>query len=578
LLPAAPTIVDSVTRLAAAARAAVRAEDNRRATRTLATLAGLARRMRTTSPCASRARGCDATAGDLYASFAWLEDRATRATLNAAGVAIEATIPRETATIGDSVVVAVAVYDRGADTLRVGAPIAGGTDLAQEAVSGTLPDATLLPDSVAQLRVAARAERPTQPQWLATPRVGDLFAGGTGLAVQDRNGVTVPISIDAQRVFARAPIVYRYADPVKGEIQHPLAVVPAIAVTLESANEYARAGTPIDRVLRAELRSGRALEQRVRLIVIPPPGLRAEIPAELVLPAFERRTVEIRVRGTLPAGEHRVSLAAESGGERYTRGYSEINYDHIRPQRLYRDARTMIHAVDVVVPKVAIGYITGVSDNVAPALRQLGLAVTTLDPASLATENLSRFGTIVIGPRAYEASDALVAANAKLLDYVKNGGRLVVQYGQSEMAQPGIMPFPITLGRPADRVTDENAPVRVLNGGAGVLSSPNRIDARDFEGWVQERAVYMPRTFDERYVPSLEMNDPGEPPNRGAILVAPLGSGTYVYTTMALFRELPAGVPGAARLMMNLLAAEAARPPTTGAGSGRGAHDHGIRE
>jgi hypothetical protein len=150
-----------------------------------------------------------------------------------------------------------------------------------------------------------------------------------------------------------------------------------------------------------------------------------------------------------------------------------------------------------------------------------------------------------------------------LLDYVKNGGRLVVQYGQAEMARPGIMPFPITLSSPADRVTDENAPVRALSGGSGVLSAPNRIGAPDFEGWVQERALYMPRTFDERYVPSLEMNDPGEAPNRGAILVAPYGSGTYVYTTMALFRELPAGVPGAAKLMLNLLAAEAARPPTT---------------
>jgi hypothetical protein len=191
-----------------------------------------------------------------------------------------------------------------------------------------------------------------------------------------------------------------------------------------------------------------------------------------------------------------------------------------------------------------------------------------LDPASLATENLSRFGTIVVGPRAYQTGEAMLAANPKLLEYVKNGGRLVVQYGQQEMAQPGIMPFPITMTSPADRVTDENAPVHVLNGGGGVLAGPNRIGAADFDGWVQERALYMPHTFDERYVPSLEMSDPGEAPNRGAILVAPYGTGTYVYTTMSLFRQLPAGVPGAARLMMNLLSAEALRPPTT-ASSGR---------
>jgi len=564
LRPIRPGAVDSLTKLAAAAQASVRADDLRTASHVLAALSRLARRLRaTSSTCPLRRESCEPLAADARSSFAWIEERATRGALIAAGVAIEATVPRETATVGDSVAVTVVVYDRGSDTVRVGASVASGIDLTPAATGGGAAEVTLLPDSVARLPVAAGAERPTQPVWLVTPRVGDLFTGGTGVAAQSRNEVLVPITIGGERIVARAPIVFRYADPVRGEIQHPLAVVPAIAVTLESAHEFAKAGTPIDRVLRAELRSGRALEQRVQLIVNTPPGLRADTPAELVLPAFARRTVEIRVRGTLPAGAHAVSLIAASGGERFTRGYQEISYDHIRPQRLYRDARTVLHAVDVVVPQVAVGYITGVSDNVAPALRQLGLSVTMLDPASLATENISKFGTIVIGPRAYEASDALIANNPRLLDYVKNGGRLVVQYGQAEMAEPGIMPFPITLNRPADRVTDENAPVRVLNGGAAVLSAPNRIGTPDFDGWVQERALYMPRTFDERYVPSLEMNDPGEAPNRGAILVAPFGSGTYVYTTMALFRELPAGVPGAARLMVNLIAAEAVRPPTT---------------
>jgi LmbE family N-acetylglucosaminyl deacetylase len=565
--PARPGNIDSVTQLAASARAAVRADDMRVAARALATLARLAGRLRsTTTTCPLDRARCEALNSDAQASLAWLDDRATRAALIAAGVAIEATVQRETATVGDSVVVGVSVYDRGTDTLRVGDPSIVGLDLART-VSGS-SSAVLAPDSVARLRVATGAERLTQPAWLVVPRVGDMFSGGAGRAVQDRNEVVVPITIAGQQLVARAPIVYRYADPVRGEIQHPLAVVPAIAVTLESAHEYVKAGAPVDRVLRAELRSGRALEQRVKLIVTAPPGLRADTPPDFVLPAFARRTVEIRVRGTLPPGAHAVSLIAESGGERYARGYQEIAYDHIRPQRLYRDARTVLHAVDVTVPQVAVGYITGVSDNVAPALKQLGLPVTMLDPASIATENLSKFATIVVGPRAYETGEAMLAANAKLLEYVKNGGRLVVQYGQGEMAQPGIMPFPITMSSPADRVTDENAPVRILNGGAGVLSAPNRIAASDFDGWVQERALYMPRTFDERYLPSLEMNDPGEAPNRGAILVAPVGSGTYVYTTMSLFRQLPAGVPGAARLMMNLISAEAMRPPTTASSGG----------
>jgi hypothetical protein len=132
---------------------------------------------------------------------------------------------------------------------------------------------------------------------------------------------------------------------------------------------------------------------------------------------------------------------------------------------------------------------------------------------------------------------------------------MVVQYGQYEMQAPGIMPFQVTLQRPQDRVTEEDAPVRVLDPGAPILSTPNRITQADFTGWVQERALYMPRTFADVYKPVLSMNDPGEPPNSGGILVAPYGSGTYVYTTLSFFRQLPAGVPGATRLFVNLLAA-----------------------
>ena len=130
-----------------------------------------------------------------------------------------------------------------------------------------------------------------------------------------------------------------------------------------------------------------------------------------------------------------------------------------------------------------------------------------------------------------------------------------MQYGQYEMTRPGYMPYPITLARPHTRVTHEEAPVTILDANAPALRGPNRITAADFDGWVQERSLYMPRTFDERYRPLLAMADPGEEPSRGALLVAPLGRGTYVYTTLAFFRQLPAGGPGAARLFVNLLSA-----------------------
>jgi hypothetical protein len=272
------------------------------------------------------------------------------------------------------------------------------------------------------------------------------------------------------------------------------------------------------------------------------------------------QTLTFDIRGRLPPGRHAVEAVATSRGERFASGYTLVDYEHIRRQRLYRPSRLVIEAIDARFPAgLRVGYIAGVGDNVAPALEQLGISVTPLTPEMLSRIDLSGFGAIVVGPRAYEASAALVANNARLLDYARSGGTLVVQYGQYEMMQPGIMPYPITINRPHDRVTIEDAPVRIIDSTAAVLRAPNRITASDFAGWQQDRSLYMPRTFDNRYQPVIEINDPGEPPSRGGILVAPLGRGTYVYTTLAFFRQLPNGVPGAARLFVNLLAAKAGR-------------------
>jgi len=188
-------------------------------------------------------------------------------------------------------------------------------------------------------------------------------------------------------------------------------------------------------------------------------------------------------------------------------------------------------------------------------LHQLGIKVTMLPPELLATADLSRYGAVVVGPRAFAATPVVAASARRLQEYARAGGTVVVQYGQQEMQTPGYLPYPITLGRTAERVTDEHAPVRVLDPASRLLTYPNRITENDFKGWVQERATYMPTTADPHYQRLFEMHDPGEPPNENAVLVAPMGKGAYVYSTLALFRQLPAGVPGGARLFLNLLAA-----------------------
>jgi hypothetical protein len=256
----------------------------------------------------------------------------------------------------------------------------------------------------------------------------------------------------------------------------------------------------------------------------------------------------------LPRGTHQIAAIATANGKTYRSGYIPIEYSHINPQRIYRASTLVVNAVDATLPaRLRVGYIQGVGDNVAPILAQLGVPLTMIDPDDIPRTDLSGFTAIVIGPRAYQASQTLQDNNEYLLSYARRGGRLVVQYGQAEMQRPGIMPYPITLQQRAERVTDENAPVTFTDPASPLLNAPNRITQADFSDWVQERATYMPSTFDSRYRSILAMNDPGEQPNRAAILAAPYGRGTYIYVPLALFRQLPAGVPGGARIFVNLL-------------------------
>ncbi|HXT47108.1 MAG TPA: hypothetical protein VN717_00635, partial [Gemmatimonadaceae bacterium] len=351
-----------------------------------------------------------------------------------------------------------------------------------------------------------------------------------------------------------------------GEELRPLAVVPAISVTLDREVGYARANAPLDRELRVTLRSAYESARDV--------SVRLELPQGLSADTLERRlslagmggaqTVAFRVRGSLPAGRHVITAVAESGKQRYEAGYLSIRYAHIRPQIIVRPATMAIEAVDAQLPHgVSVAYVQGVGDNIAPMLGELGVPVTVMNAAGLAAADLSRFTTVVIGTRAYEAEPSLAAQNPRLFDWVSQGGTMVVQYGQREMMEPGMMPYPIVLSSPAARVTDEASPITVLAPNDPLLATPNRITDADWRGWIQDRALYMPTTFDPHYQTVIATNDPGEPANASGILRAAIGRGSYIYTTLAFFRQLPAGIPGAARLFVNLLS-----PPIVSSAAG----------
>jgi hypothetical protein len=352
-----------------------------------------------------------------------------------------------------------------------------------------------------------------------------------------------------------APIVFHYADPVRGDVQLPLIVAPGISVTLDQAVAMVRANAPLHQLIKTTLRSAVKDSAPVTISLSLPAGLSAETASRVVVMApGATRTVTFSVRGSLSRGSHVIGATASAKGASYTTGYTPIDYPHIDPQRIYRPSTLVVNAVDVALPaRLNVAYIPGVGDNVAPVLQQLGVPITMVDPENIPQTDLSRFTAIVVGPRAYQSNQTLRENNEYLLAYVRSGGRLVVQYGQGEMQSPGIMPYPITLGRPAERVTEENAPVTFTDPQSPLLNSPNKITQADFAGWVQERATYMPSTFDAHYRTMLSMNDPGEQPNRAAILAAAYGRGTYIYVPLALFRQLPAGVSGGARIFANLL-------------------------
>jgi LmbE family N-acetylglucosaminyl deacetylase len=510
---------------------------------------------------------CPDRAADACVTLASIQRRAAEAAKLAAGIAVEATAPQELYAIGATIPVTVTVYNQG----RVPATLLDGYAWPRpDSLRGQTIGVRVPSDSAARVTLPGELKRATQPWWLERPRRGDVFdvrteepSDGPHFGVDRAESVrSAAANVVLYAVVGRdtlglgVPVVRRFADPVRGEVERPVAGVPAITVTLDRGVGYVPANAPITRALRVTVRSAVDTARAVDVALSLPGGLAPDAERRsATIPARGAATVAFELRGRLPAGRHTVAARATSAGQTYETGYVAIDYPHIRPQRVFRRATLELEAVDVAIPALSVAYLRGVSDNVAPMIEQLGVPVTVIDASAIASLDPARTRVLVIGPRAYEANDSLRANAASVLEFARRGGTVVVQYGQQEMMQPGIMPYPIVIERRADRVTEEDATVRVLDATSPILTYPNRITDRDFAGWVQERALYMPRSFDPRYQAPLSMNDPGEPPNQGAILVAPVGRGTYVYTTLAFFRQLPAGHPGAVRLFANLLAA-----------------------
>jgi len=359
------------------------------------------------------------------------------------------------------------------------------------------------------------------------------------------------------RVEISTPVTVPFLDQAGAQQKRPLAVVPVFSVELEPGEQIISVENGSERTVKVGVNSNLTGAPSGSLRLEAPAGWRIEpkeIPVELHQRG-EKKDFEFKVvPGSLQEGHAQIRAVLTAGGKNYSEGYTLVTREDLASAYYYQPALQRVSIVDVKVPKqLRVAYIPGAGDEIPTVLQQIGIDVTVVPAEKLAAEDLGKYGTIVLGIRAYDTQKDVANNNKKLLEYVFAGGTLIVQYNAStgDFNSGHFTPFPAQLSRA--RVSVEEAPVEILAPGDSVFHDPNTITPRDFDGWVQERGLYFMDQWDSNFKPLLSSHDPGESPLKGGLLRAQYGKGTYIFTGYAFFRQLPAGVPGAIRLYVNLL-------------------------
>ena len=364
---------------------------------------------------------------------------------------------------------------------------------------------------------------------------------------------------DTKQGAVQTEITVPYKDSTGRENRRALAVAPPLSVTIDPTSQVIPLGQRGASVVHVAVESQipDSLSGEIKLIA--PQGWQVAPAVQHVTFGGRGESKKCEFHVTPAAtreGRYSLKAVAEYRGKSYAEGFTVVTREDLDTFYYYQPAVQRVSVVDVKVPAdLKVGYVMGAGDEIPTVLEQLGISVTMIPAEKLATEDLSKYRTIVVGIRAYDTQKELVANNKRLLDFVQAGRTLLVQYetdiGNFNGGQ--FTPYPAALGR--DRVSVEEAPVEVLAPKNAVFHVPNEITPRDFEGWVQERGLYFMQSWDDKYTPLLASHDPGEESLKGGLLQASYGKGTYIYAGYAFFRQLPAGVPGAVRLYVNLLAA-----------------------
>jgi LmbE family N-acetylglucosaminyl deacetylase len=634
------------------------------------------------------------------------EDDFTDALLKAEGVVIDCLADDEIAVAGQTLNVNVAAYtSESVKPVAFALSVPASWSSVEQKKTQSTSGGRLAAQADFKVTVA-RDAGVTQAYWLKNPRKGDMFVpgeGGTGIEPLAPQSVVAAVTLDlyGEKVIVRQPAEYRFADRAFGEIRRDLKVVPAVTVNLSpqqviipvSSKPTAREVTVLLTNNSKGVQKGELVLESSIQAAVSPPKASFDLKREGESASF---SFTLRLPMQLAEQQFRLSAKAIAGGVEYRAGLQLIAYQHIESRLLYRDAATRGGVIDVkVAPDLKVGYVEGAGDDFDEALSRLGVDVKPLDSRDLAAGDLSRFDCIVTGVRAYDVRADLVANNERMLDYVRRGGTLIVQYNRNQFGNGDFTPYPVKMNQTANsrpprgeterpprlayldestvldllgdrsaralkvgyiqgtddkfaetlksrsvevktieaselqaialnqfdliitgprayesrpelktynerlldysregllvvlydgeqfrtgnfppyprteptpyRVTDERAKVTLLEARHPRFLHPNKITDKDFEGWVQERGTYFLSDWDPKFTPLMASNDTGEPPRQGGEVIARYGRGLYIYTGYAWFRQLPEGVPGAYRLIANLvsLARSKTPPPET---------------
>ena len=513
---------------------------------------------------------------DLDASLDLIERRSAEALLTAAGITFEAVADREFLASFDTALVTITVFNNSDSTVLLNDIFVSG------AVSVRMTDPVLVPaHGSAQVVRSVTSIAYAHPWWIwkrkenfypatttaldGVPRLGVVREFATrGIAIPETtrrlSDVRATLTIGFTTITSSVgSIVFKTAEPALGVRDRAMSGVPAVTMTFDRALEWAQAGRPLRKQIRVTVKN---FSDKPRTFALKASFSGGSVKFDSLPPAVtlaprEARDVTLLVRGAPEVTRYDMGLLGIAASDTFEVGFRTAQYSYLSPLHFFRESNVSVLAVDVKIPsRLSVAYVRGAGDDADVALKGLGIPVYVVNNEGLTRIDLEGLSTVVIGPDAFRVERGLLTQMPRLMEFARKGGTVLVLGNPDVAAYQGILPFPVSDGRPyAEQVVQEKAKVVAIDTRSRVLSWPNVIRDMDWQGWVGARALTVPSTVDPRYALAVETHDAEQPENRNSILVATIGKGRVVYTSLTLTQQISNAVPGAMRVFVNLLSA-----------------------